>query len=82
MLVANGCDGDRTITYADGTELDPIAFSKNDQPGGECHDCGAFPGEYHHPGCDMERCPRCNGQYFICDCATEEKREMWDGADA
>ena len=27
-----------------------------------CHDCGAKLGEYHHPGCDMERCPKCGKQ--------------------
>ncbi len=24
-----------------------------------CHDCGAAIGALHHPGCDVERCPRC-----------------------
>ena len=33
-----------------------------------CHDCGVRPGGYHHLGCDMERCPRCSGQLFCCDC--------------
>ena len=27
-----------------------------------CHDCNARRGEYHHPGCDMERCPKCGSQ--------------------
>ena len=33
-----------------------------------CHDCGAKEGEYHLPGCDMERCPFCGGQLISCDC--------------
>ena len=33
-----------------------------------CHDCGCLDGEYHHLGCDMEACPVCGGQLFICDC--------------
>jgi hypothetical protein len=33
-----------------------------------CHDCGVRPGGFHHLGCDMERCPRCRGQLFCCDC--------------
>ena len=38
--------------------------------GERCHDCGivnAFP-NYHHPGCDMERCPVCGGQAIGCEC--------------
>jgi hypothetical protein len=33
-----------------------------------CHDCNAKPGQYHHPGCDVERCPRCGGQMISCFC--------------
>ena len=43
-----------------------------------CHDCGVRPGGYHHFGCDMERCPRCSGQLFCCDCwddGTDESDE-------
>src|SRR3954454_5974708 len=36
--------------------------------GKRCHDCGVRPGGFHHFGCDMERCPRCGGQLFCCDC--------------
>ena len=38
---------------------------------GICHDCGAKEGEYHEPGCDMERCPFCGGQLISCDCCYE-----------
>jgi hypothetical protein len=37
-----------------------------------CHDCGVIRGELHLDGCDMERCPRCGGQYFCCACRTEQ----------
>ena len=40
-----------------------------------CHDCGVIFGELHLDGCDMERCPRCSGQYLICCCRTEEDDE-------
>ncbi len=33
-----------------------------------CHDCHAKEGEYHLPGCDMERCPFCGGQLISCNC--------------
>jgi uncharacterized protein YbaR (Trm112 family) len=38
--------------------------------GPRCHDCNIenrFP-NYHHPGCDMERCPVCEGQLISCEC--------------
>lgn len=33
-----------------------------------CHDCGIFnnPGNFHHFGCDIERCPICKGQLISC----------------
>jgi hypothetical protein len=34
-----------------------------------CHDCGVLPGEKHHDGCDVERCPFTKGQQRItCNC--------------
>lgn len=35
-----------------------------------CHDCGIEnkKGNIHHYGCDMERCPKCEGQIISCDC--------------
>jgi len=37
-----------------------------------CHDCAAIKGEFHVPGCDVERCPACRGQAISCGCAEEE----------
>lgn len=41
--------------------------------GERCHDCGIVNGfpNYHHPGCDMERCPVCEGQIISCECKQE-----------
>lgn len=44
----------------------------------KCGDCGAKEGEYHSDGCDIERCPKCNGQLLSCDC---EFPFMLDGED-
>lgn len=33
-----------------------------------CGDCGVPSGSYHHPGCDMENCPRCRHQLISCGC--------------
>lgn len=36
-----------------------------------CGDCNAAPGDFHIPGCDVERCARCGGQSISCDCIYE-----------
>ena len=36
-----------------------------------CGDCGVKYGQLHVIGCDMEHCPRCNGQVISCDCSYE-----------
>jgi len=33
---------------------------------GSCNDCGVKVGQIHHWGCDIERCPKCNGQAMDC----------------
>lgn len=50
-----------------------------------CGDCGAPRNGFHHPGCDMERCPRCPGsrQAITCGCRYDEDPpdddlEGWD----
>ena len=34
----------------------------------DCNDCGTPPGDFHHVGCDLERCPCCRGQRLTCGC--------------
>ncbi len=45
-------------------------------PDHRCHDCGVRPGAIHHPGCDMERCPKCEGQAISCDCNYEDEDDV------
>ncbi len=33
-----------------------------------CSHCNAGMGQFHHLGCDAERCPVCGGQLIGCDC--------------
>jgi hypothetical protein len=48
-----------------------------------CPDCGVSPGEFHVPGCDVERCTDCGHQAIGCDCPLDEEpahpRLPWTG---
>lgn len=37
-----------------------------------CPECGVSHGGLHHPGCDIEECPRCRTQYLSCGCGGED----------
>jgi len=50
-----------------GDELD---FDPEMRPNEYCHDCNVAMGQYHHCGCDAERCPVCCEQLIGCDCYT------------
>lgn len=60
-----------TVVLKDGhgilMEFDKSRFHFTEE-GGRCHDCGIKHGELHHMGCDVERCPRCEGQLITCYC--------------
>ena len=51
-----------------------------------CHDCNVAVGQYHHNGCDMERCPKCSGQLISCFCkvinvATAESTSVFESVE-
>lgn len=48
-------------------------------PGQRCHDCNCGTGELHHPGCDVEMCPKCKGQAAFCDCDLTQCRNCMGG---
>jgi hypothetical protein len=45
-----------------------------------CPDCGAAQGKYHRLGCDVEQCPYCGGQLYVCGHEPpSDDRLAWDG---
>ena len=75
MLEADGCTVFRVkfgkkiylrlkFSTAESEDGDGCALESNQR----CHDCGCKVREFHHPGCDMERCPRCRDQIISCNC--------------
>lgn len=72
MLEAEGC-ALGYLAMEDGTlvERERVGDEGWVEPGQRCGDCGALYGFYHHPECDIERCPICGWQLLICDCEIE-----------
>ena len=75
-LTTTTCTGNRFVEFPDGQELPAVPFDS--MAGERCHDCNIAHGSYHHPGCDMERCPRCGGQLISCGCLDEEEPDEAD----
>lgn len=68
------CTKNREVEYPDGKKL-PASNYHFEEPSGRCHDCRIKHGNYHHPGCDVERCPRCQGQLISCGCLDKDEEE-------
>ena len=75
MLQSDSC----TLTTYDieGETYPRIPTDGEGGGGGRCHYCGILDtlGNLHHPGCDVERCPKCDGQAICCLCAGEESAD-------
>jgi len=76
MLEADSCIK-VPVTISPSENYDPIPFGtasmgytdgKADELTDRCPDCNVAVGGYHHPGCDWEVCPKCNGQLISCGC--------------
>lgn len=74
------CKENWEVKFLDGSSLPSIPYlgegdyHRGGWPENErCHDCGCLPGKFHHPGCDMEICPRCKQQAIQCNCLNDWK---------
>jgi hypothetical protein len=72
MTSATGC-GEGTVGI-EGEVFRRRTFGAERRGGrnGRCGDCGVVLGHFHHPGCAIERCPRCGGQSIMCGCCHDD----------
>lgn len=76
MLTAEGCivltvnvNNEDMARLAYGKDTRALVLSIDTHR--RCHDCGVTWEHLHHPGCDMEECPACHGQFISCNCIVQ-----------
>jgi hypothetical protein len=74
--MATCIDCNLEMTTADGCTLPSVVidgahYVRDRCADSRCGDCGAKRGQFHHLGCDLERCPRCGRQLISCGCWTD-----------
>lgn len=69
------CTGNTVVKFPDGEEMESVPYDHDGPEDHRCHDCKVKKGGFHHPGCDMERCPACSGQLISCGCLDEDEDE-------
>ena len=83
MAVCGWCHGEMTtaisctvdVFHRSGRRFDMIPFGSEPgrrSSGDRCGDCGVVRGGWHHPGCDLQRCPACGLQLMSCGCRFDE----------
>ena len=66
------CKANKKIEFTDEVTLKATTFHFGESTG-RCSDCNIKHGGNHHPGCDIERCPKCGGQLISCDCTIKKQ---------
>lgn len=69
MLTADGCTLKHILCDDKKVRRQKVGAEGWYSSGQRCGDCGAKYGHYHHPNCDVERCPICGSQLISCGCA-------------
>ena len=73
MTTARSCTVE--VFHRDGRPVPLMRYGSEPDwphPPPKCGDCGVALGGLHHPGCDLQCCPRCAGQLLSCGCRFDE----------